>query len=98
MIKKISLSKVKFKSNKAGNVLAETAKFKLRNIELKAGQMIPACEMKNWVLFYVRAGQGSIRIDAQNRLIVKDELIFTSPALVSLAAATQMKILGIIIK
>jgi quercetin dioxygenase-like cupin family protein len=95
---KIDLSKIQYSADKNKNVLAQTEKFKIRNIELEAGQQIPECNMENWVLFYVRKGKGKIFINKKETIMAKESLVFTEPAMVSIKAKEAMKILGIIVK
>ena len=97
-MKKINLSKIEYQEEKEKNVLAQTEKFKLRNIELEAGEQIPECNMENWVIFYVREGKGEIFINGEPTNVAKQDLVFTKPAKVSTKAKTKMKILGIIVK
>jgi len=95
---KIDLSKIQYSADKNKNVLAQTDKFKIRNIELAAGEQIPECNMENWVLFYIREGEGKIFINGEPTNVVEQDLVFTEPAKVSTKAKTKMKILGIIVK
>jgi len=94
----INFSKIIFQPDKDQNVLTENNKFKIRNIEIKAGGQIPECNMENWVIFYVREGNGTIVINGKLSNIIEQDLVFTEPAKVSFEAETKMKILGIIIK
>ena len=97
-MRKINLSKIEYQEEKDKNVLAQTEKFKLRNIDLEAGEQIPECNMENWVIFYIREGEGEIFINGELTNVAKEDLVFTEPAKVSIKAKTRMKILGTIVK
>jgi quercetin dioxygenase-like cupin family protein len=83
---------------KTSKVFFERDSFKTRIIELKKGQIIPECKMDSYVIFYVIDGEVLIKKNGEKATIVKNNLMITEPAIVSMESEKGARLFGIQIK
>jgi quercetin dioxygenase-like cupin family protein len=77
------------------NVLFQNETFKVRLIQLEAGEEIPPCKMVTNVLFCVLQGKGLIAVNDQSNQVKPHSLLITPPAAISMRSKDGMKLLGI---
>ncbi|TYB97506.1 MAG: hypothetical protein FXF54_02525 [Kosmotoga sp.] len=81
--------------NRSKNVFFENEQFKTRIIGLKPGQMIPECDMKSFVIFYVLGGTVEITKNHETARLNEGQLLITEPAIISMKTEAGAKLLGI---
>ncbi|MFO7881494.1 MAG: hypothetical protein R6U52_03015 [Kosmotogaceae bacterium] len=81
--------------NRDKNVFFENESFKTRIIGLKPGQMIPKCNMKSFVFFYVLSGEVEITKNNESTKLKEGQLLITEPATISIKTEKGSKLLGI---
>lgn len=80
------------------NVLYKADHFKLRIIELKAGEKLPPdgpCEMESYVIFYILSGKVGITTNEEYNEAEEGFCVVAEPGSYRLEAQTTSKILGI---
>jgi quercetin dioxygenase-like cupin family protein len=77
------------------NVLFQSETFKVRLIQLEAGEEIPPCTMATNVLFCVLQGKGVITVNDNSNQVKPHSLIITTPATISMKSNERMGLLGI---
>lgn len=80
------------------NVLYKTDTFKLRVIELKAGEKLPPdgpCVMESYVIFYILSGKIGITINEEYNEAEDGFCVVAEPGSYRLETQTTSKILGI---
>ena len=83
---------------RTSNVFFERDSFKTRIIELKQGQSIPECKMDSYVMFYVIGGEVLIKKNDEKVILVRNNLMITEPALLSMESEKGARLFGIQIK
>ena len=84
--------------NRKVNVFFKNDLFKTRMIILKQGQKIPECQMNDFVMFYVVKGEILLRKNDEESILKENHLFITEPALLSMEANTEARLMGIQIK
>jgi quercetin dioxygenase-like cupin family protein len=77
------------------NVLFQNETFKVRLIQLEAGEEIPPCAMAMNVIFCVLQGKGVITVNDKPNQVKPHSLLITPPATISMRSKDGMKLLGI---
>ena len=77
------------------NVLFQSEAFKIRLIQVEAGEEIPPCAMAMNVIFCILQGKGLITVNDQSNQVKPHSLIITNPATISMRSKDGMKVLGI---
>jgi mannose-6-phosphate isomerase-like protein (cupin superfamily) len=77
------------------NVLFQSGTFKVRLIQLQAGEEIPPCARVMNVIFCVLQGEGSITVNEKSNQVKPHSLIITPPATISMKSNEGMRVLGI---
>ncbi|MFW6119368.1 MAG: hypothetical protein ACOC80_00475 [Petrotogales bacterium] len=97
MINIFDLKKMAYENyeNRSNNVFFENEQFKARIIGLEAGQMIPECDMKSFVIFYVLGGTVEITKNHESAKLNEGQLLITEPAIISMKTKTGARLLGI---
>ena len=84
--------------NRNVNVFFKNDLFKTRVIVLKQGQKIPECQMNDFVMFYVVKGEVLLRKNNEESVLKENQIFITEPALLSMEANTEARLLGVQIK
>lgn len=77
------------------NVLFQNKTFKVRLIQLEAGEEIPPCNMAMNVLFCILQGEGVIVVNEVSNQVKPHSLVITPPATISMKSEKGMRVLGI---
>ena len=80
---------------RAKNVLAQAGAFKLRIIELAAGEAIPECEMSSHVIFVGLAGDAQIAVGSETTTVSHGQCLVTGPARLAMTTTSGARLLGI---
>lgn len=81
--------------NRKVNVFFKNDLFKTRVIVLKQGEKIPECQMNDFVMFYVIKGEVLFRKNDEESMLKENQLFITEPALISMEAILEARLLGI---
>lgn len=81
--------------NRKVNVFFQNELFKTRVIVLGAGEKIPDCQMKSYVLFYVVKGEVLIKKNEESSLLKENQVLITGPALLSMETASGARLMGV---
>lgn len=81
--------------NRKVNVFFKNDLFKTRVIVLKQGEKIPECQMNDFVMFYVVKGEVLLRKNDEESILKENQIFITEPALISMEANTETRLLGI---
>lgn len=77
------------------NVFYITDEFKVRIINLAAGEEIPECIMSSYVIFYVIEGEAVVTVNSEDKVINSGVCFITEPAKLALKTKSGVKIIGI---
>ncbi|MFO7928610.1 MAG: hypothetical protein R6U35_02975, partial [Candidatus Humimicrobiaceae bacterium] len=82
-------------SQRDKNVFFKAEEFKTRIIELSEGGKIPECRMDSYVMFIVIKGEAVVTADSKKQVLDSGKCFISKPAVLSLKANTDTRILGI---
>lgn len=77
------------------NVFHETRDFKMRVIDLAAGESIPQCDMASYVIFVGIDGEVKVEVDGDQVSLSRGQCLVTDPATISMKAFDGARLLGI---
>ncbi len=84
--------------SKKAEVFFEAQEFTSRLIKLNKEEKIPPCEMEAYVIFVVISGEVSVKADEESNILKEGQSLISEPAVMSMKAVRQARILGIQIK
>jgi len=77
------------------DVLYQAPEFKLRVIDLAAGESIPRCDMASHVIFVGIEGRVEITVAGEHVPVSQGQVLVTEPATLSMSTKTGARLLGI---
>lgn len=77
------------------NVFFQRDEFKTRIIDLKAGEVIPPCQMESYVLFYVISGSAQVTVNHDSAELSEGRCLIAEPSTLSMQSPTGVRMLGI---
>ncbi|MFP3909891.1 MAG: cupin domain-containing protein [Archaeoglobaceae archaeon] len=76
------------------NVFYEAEEFKMRIVELSAGEEIPSCEMESYVIFYVVEGSAQVGVNEERTELKEGQCLVTEPATMPMRTDNGVKIMA----
>lgn len=77
------------------NVFYKADEFKMRIIELNANQILPECEMKSHVIFFLVKGKVEATVNADKTILTDGQFLVSEPATFSMKAIENSRLVGI---
>lgn len=77
------------------NAFYQSDLFNARVIVLKAGQRIPDCHMKAYVMFYVVKGRVEVKRNGEAVSLGENQVFITEPAVLSMESAEGARLMGV---
>jgi quercetin dioxygenase-like cupin family protein len=91
----ITTAKTHGHAEREKDVLFQAPEFKLRVVDLAAGESITQCGMPSYVVFVGIEGQAEITVAGEQVPISQGQVLVTEPATLSMSTDTGVRLLGI---
>ena len=77
------------------DVFYQAPEFKMRVVDLAAGESMPKCDMPSHVVFVCIEGQAEIAVAGDEVSISRGQVFVTEPATLSMSTRSGVRLLGI---
>jgi len=91
----ITTAKTHGHTEREKDVLLQAPEFKLRVVDLAAGESIPRCDMPSYVVFVGIEGQAEVTVAGEKVSVSPGQVLVTEPATLSMSTTTGVRLLGI---